>query len=390
VTLAYEDALQQVLDALHAGDDVEGAFERFPDHAAALREDVRLSEAVTRLASAVPAPRAEARAHASRRMLAQLDGERAAAPKSRWSFGNIWLPRYALAAAVVAIAVLGAGLLLDGGGATVEAATIEGVVVDNQDGTLTVQTLEALERVQVPAGTRVSDVAGAPIGLRGIEVGQVVVIDLQRRGNDLVAKRIQRYVESIEAWCADASARCQALTQGLEQAKRACERSPGACVVAIERLEQLRLRAADSAALEQLKQRCRAGEDGACRQIVTFCREHTDMCGALPPADPPIADRPVIDNRLRGLLASCLSGDEAACRRLAQACNLYADLCPADEVPLPPEASPPVENRPNTSSPLSPTPSPEVRPGSAATPLSARPDVAPVTGDIRPTATPAR
>ena len=126
-------------------------------------------------------------------MLTQLTAERQAASKPRWSFLGARLPRYVMAAVVVAVAVLGAGLLLRAAGQSAEAATIEGVVVDNSGGTLTVQTLDALEQVEVPAGTSVSDVAGAQIGLGGIEVGQVVVVDVQRRGKDVVAQRIQRY-----------------------------------------------------------------------------------------------------------------------------------------------------------------------------------------------------
>ena len=37
MTLTYEDALQQVLEAIQAGKDIEAAIARFPEHAAALR-----------------------------------------------------------------------------------------------------------------------------------------------------------------------------------------------------------------------------------------------------------------------------------------------------------------------------------------------------------------
>ena len=389
--LTYEDALQQVLDAASAGEDVDAAIARFPEHASALREDVRLSEAVAALANAARAPRAESRVDASRRMMAQLEAERAAASKPRWSFGRALLPRYALAAAVVALAVVGAGLVLDNGGNTVEAATIEGVVVENQDGMLTVQTLTALEHVRVPRDAPVSDVAGASIGLGGIEIGQIVVIDAQRRGKDVVAQRVRRFLESIEAWCTDDSARCRSLSAGLEQAKRQCERLPSACRVAMERLEGLRLRASDSARLEELKQRCRGGDDGSCRQIVSFCRDHAVLCGGLAPAEAPGTDRPLIGNRLRALFASCLIGDEAACRQLAQACDQYGDLCPVDLLP-PPDASPRVDSSPDASSrdvapSVTPTVASDVRPAAGLTPE--RPAEAPGSGDAGPAPTPA-
>ena len=342
----YEDALDQAVEAVRRGKSLDDAVRRFPEHAEMLREDVRLTERVAGLASAVSAARPEARVDASRRLHAQLALKRDVASKPRWSLGTFGWARYAVAAAFVAIALLGGGLLLGGGGgSTVEAATIEGVVVDNQDGTLTVQTLDALEQVQVPADTLVSDVAGASIGLGGIEAGQVVVVDLERRGREVVAQRVQRYVESLEAWCAADSARCTVLTVGLEHAQGQCLRTPVACRFAVERLEQLRLRASDSASLERLKAACRGGADGACRAIIAFCREQAHVCGAIEP-ELPVTDRPMLGDRLEGLHASCLLGDEGACRQLARACNLFADLCPEGGVERP-DVPPTPSSRPN-------------------------------------------
>jgi hypothetical protein len=394
VTVPYEDALQQVLEAVRSGHDLEAAVARFPEHAVALREDVRLSEGVTRLSRAVASPPPEARAAASRRMLSQLAAERTAAAKPRASFLGLGWPRYVLAAAVVAIAVLGAGLLLGGGGATVEAATIEGVVVENEGGTLTVQTLDALEQVEVPGDALVSDVAGASIGLGGIEVGQVVVINAERRGRQVVAQRVQRFKESLEAWCTDDSARCRALTAELEKAKMACQRAPATCRVALERLEALRLRALDSAKLEELKQACRGGDSEACRLIVTFCRDHIALCGALAPGEPPITDRPLLENRLKRLLAACDAGDDAACRQVAAGCDRFADLCPIDQPVAPgPSSTPTGAPRPNTSSsdgtPAVPPATSDARPQDEATP--ARPvETQPAPGAPGPTVTPVR
>jgi hypothetical protein len=302
----------------------------------------------------------------------------------------------------VLIAVLGTGLVLDRGGSTVEAATIEGVVLENAGGTLTVQTLDALESVQVPGDVVVSDVAGASIELGGIEVGQVVVIDLERRGRDAIARRVQRFRESIEAWCSDNTERCRLLTAELDRAYVQCDRAPGACLVALDRLDRLRVRASDSAALEELRQACRDGRDGACRALVAFCREHPETCGGLMPQEPPLTDRPLVENRLRTLLAECNAGDEGACRQLAQHCIRFLDLCPADLVPLP-EPTRTNESRPSTAgdahtpdpSPASPrpvdvAPTPERPAATPASELSDRPRATPVLEPSRPTETPVR
>jgi hypothetical protein len=348
----YEDALQQVLEALRAGEGLEAVLSRFPEHAGALREDVRLTSTLTRLAPAVPSASLEGRHAAAGRMQAQLASAREPAAARR-SFSRGSLGRFALAAAVVVLAVVSAGLLLDSRGQTVEAGTIEGVVVENEGGTLTVQTLDALERVRVPREAIVSDGAGASISLGGIEVGQVIVVDLQRRGNQATAGRVQRFVDSIEAWCTDDSTRCRMLSASLEQAQGQCQRVPAACIVAIDRLESLRLRASDSAALEELKQRCRGGDGASCRKIVRFCREHLVVCRGLRPLEDPDLDRPLIENRLQVLDGACMQGDEAACRQLAGACNRLPEACPIDPAPAPPSVAPSPESLRNV--PIAPS-----------------------------------
>ena len=374
MTLTYEDALQYVLNAVHAGEDVESAIARFSEHASALRDDLRLSQAVARMADAVPRPFDSARAEASGRLLAQLELERSQSNRRPgWPFGSTRAPRLALAAVVVAIALVGGGLLLNSGGTTVEAATIEGVVVENADGRLTVQTLDVLELVTVPADTLVSDVAGASIGLDAIAAGQVVVVDVERRGSDVVARRIQRYVESIEAWCTDASERCKALSDRLELAQEQCERSALACLVAVERLEQLRLRAAATARLEELKQACRASDPSACRQLVVFCQAHAGICGDFEPLLPPVSDSPSVAERLRDLYGRCTAGEETACRQLAQVCSQNPGLCPDGVPTAPADLGPGPETRPS-----------DVRPEPTATASAERPAATPEAADIRP------
>ena len=347
MTVSYEDALQQVLESLRGGENLDAVIARFPEHEAALREDVRVSGLVTRLASAAPAPSAAARADAFRRMQAQMTTERGAgSSKPWWSFGSLGFARYAVAAAVVVLVVIGGALVLGRGGTPgVEAATIEGVVVDNGSGMLTVQTADALEQVSVPPGTQVSDTDGAPADLNGIEAGEVVVIDVQRTRHEVVAKRIQRRIETLETWCSDDSARCQGVVTGLEKAQAACEKSAAACLVATNRIEQVRSQVVDASEVNQLRLDCRNGDQAACREFVTFCRTHLVLCGATTP--PEGSDAQPIRSRVAGLLRTCLQGDESACARLAGACEQYPNLCPVDS-PLRPDGSATPESTPSS------------------------------------------
>jgi hypothetical protein len=390
--LAYEDALQQVLESLQAGEEIESAVERHPDHATALRQDARFAQALAASAEVIPAPPPPVRAGAQRRLQAQLEVERSRIPSATRG-SALKTPRLAMAGIVVAVvAVLGALIVLDGSGTAVEAATIEGVVVENEGGRLTVQTLDALELVSVPADTPVSDVAGSPLSLDVVVVGQVVVIDVERRGNDVVARRIERYEESIEAWCRDDSQRCRALSESLERARQQCGLSARACLAAVGKLETLRARAATAARLEELKQACRGGAADACRQLLAFCRDHSDVCHDFVPVLPPL-DGPKVADRLRELDEDCTTGDEGACRRLSEVCDAYPAYCASDVPSRPAGAEPTPEATPQPEATTAPdvrsmpdvAPSPDVSPSEAPSLDAPRPvQTSEPAGDSRP------
>jgi hypothetical protein len=296
----YEDALQEALDARGEDSGVQAVIERYPEHAEALREDLELSGAIGRAEGTVTSPRAEIRANALLRLQDQLDTERRATQKRRtWPFGGLQAPRFAIAAAVVALAVLGAGLLFGTSGSTVQAATIDGVVVENSGDSLTVQTLDSLEQVTVPPDAKVADVAGATVSLGAIQPGQMVTIKGQRRNQAIVAAKIQRYADSIEAWCSGDAEQCQHLSDSLEKAAQACQHSLQACAVARDRIEALRQRAIETLRIERLKQACRDGNRRACVEVLAFCRLHDLPCSGLdrlqptPTTEPGASDAPV-------------------------------------------------------------------------------------------------
>ena len=170
MTMRYEDILEEAIAAIRNGEDLERVLARVPEHADALRDDLRLAAAVRNYAGAI-APSATARTDANQRLMSTLQAERTAHPSGSPSpstgrgLGGGGLPRFAMAAAVVLVAFVALATLDRDNGPTVEAATIEGVVLGNTEGSLTVQTLDALEQVTVPSDAAVSDAAGASIEL---------------------------------------------------------------------------------------------------------------------------------------------------------------------------------------------------------------------------------
>jgi hypothetical protein len=328
MTMRYEDALDAAITAIRNGEDLERVLVRVPEHSDALRDDLRLTAAVRNYARMV-APPAAARTDANQRLMATLQAEHthgSASPSTGRGTGRGVLPRFAIAAAVVLLAFVAFAALDRDSGPTVEAATIEGVVLGNADGSLTVQTLDALEQISVPAGAAVSDATGASIELGRIESGEVVVIQAQRRGDSVVARQVARKVANIETWCNDASDRCEVLTDRLRDLEEGCKDRPVACRISLREINQLRMRAAETARLEGLKGRCRADGVFGCEELASFCREHQALCANVAPIIPsPSTD---IRERVRQLLQACQQGEASACRQLTQLCQDNAGVCP--------------------------------------------------------------
>ena len=375
--MTYSDALALALDVVRGGEPLEDVVARLPQHAARLRADVVLTREVSRFATAVRPPSDQARASAAAGLQGQLRASRAAAAEAKPVGRRPWLRRApalprlaAFAVAVAALALAAVALLPGGDGRTVEAAVLEGVVIERDGDSLTIQTLDALEQIFVPADTPISDVAGVRIAFDRISVGEVVVVAVQRSRGSVVAQQVAKLQESIDVWCSDASERCRVLADRLDAAEADCRLEPRACQAFVERLAELRLRATDVASLKELKARCRSGNATACESLVAFCRAHSAICGDLPLALPgDVGEDADPRERLRRLRESCAAGSAAACRQLSSLCESTPALCPADLV------------RP------SPTPAPGLRPEptpTATRPIEATPTPAPPEPDDTP------
>lgn len=373
--MTYSDALALALDAVRGGEPLDDVLARLPQHAARLRADVVLTREVCRFATAVRPPSDQARASAAAGLQGQLRASRAAAAEGKRVGRRPWLRRApamprlaAFAVAVAALALVAVALLPGGDGRVVEAAVLEGVVIEREGDSLTIQTLDALEQIVVPADTPIADVAGVRIGLDRISVGEVVVVEVRRDRGSVVAQQVAKLQESIDVWCSDASERCRVLAGRLEAAEADCRLEPRACQAFVERLAELRQRATDVASLEELKARCRSGNATACESLVAFCRAHSAICGDLPLALPgDIGEDADLRERLPRLRESCAAGSAAACRQLVSLCESTPALCPADLVrpsptPVPDRQPEPTPTRPTEATPTPAPPEPDDTP----------------------------
>ena len=332
----YPDALSICIEALRKGASLDEALTRVPArYHQRLREELQTVQALQRVAAGVAAPADHSAKSASTRFRAEL-AEIRAAREAKASSGRIWTPAGVGAVAAAAIAVLAFGLFfgLRADNQTVEAATVEGVVVESNPGAITLQTLDALEQVKVPGGALISDVGGSAIDPGSIEPGQVVLVRGNRVAQDTVAaKTVNRIATGLQTWCVNQSDRCQQLEHRLQETKQRCEGS-ARCLVAKERLAPLLERLGELALLEDLGRKCR-DLPADCRDLVRFCRAHDGVCAdsGLPA---PVGERPEeAPERLRSLADRCRQGEVERCRQLGQACVNHPTLCP-DDVPARP------------------------------------------------------
>lgn len=344
--ISYHEALNRCLEAVAEGRDLDTVIATLPSrHRGRLRQDATLAQAVRRYAATVPAPGAAAEVNALTRLNVELSSVRASryTAASRGGFSRFGVPRFALAGLLLAGLLVGASFLLtnSNNGATVEAAAFEGVVVANDDGSLTVQTLDTLEQVTVPLDAQVLNENGTALNPSSIQTGEVIMVRGNReRGGPVRALDVRRLVDGLPGWCDDNAERCRQIAQNLKDVEQRCQNHPETCRLVRERVTDLIGRATDVADLEDLRQQCsQAGGDG-CRDFTTFCRDHTDVCIRNVPPGPAIDRLEDARTRLSQLDDLCSQRDTLACRQIAQLCAQHPVLC-SDQAPPPPSQDAP-------------------------------------------------
>lgn len=291
----YEDALNDCLEVIRAGGDVRAAVARYPEHEAALRDDVRVAYALRRATFAIVPPEgAETRAslrlaNALRELRAEVQPSRPSASPFGWLAGALRpLALSGVAAAVLVVFALGAtGSLSNpfGGASSAEASTVEGVVVENKNGTLTLETPQGLTKVDVNQKPAVQDDSLRLLSIADIEAGQVVRIEAKKTPQGaLVARQVNRGpLNALQDWCADNGDACKEVAPRLETLTSQCRPGDQQCARIQQSVSDLQqgLKAL-SQRLQALRDRCVDGRDGmACRQLAKACQDHAIVCADL-------------------------------------------------------------------------------------------------------------
>lgn len=214
--MKYPDILEACLERLRSGalvDDVVAEYPRFADE---LRRDL----AAAASARSVPAGLPPAGEGARARFQVELQSRRGAAaarlskPGGGWLRWSAAMPAIAASAAVLLLAVVLLGGVFSSS-QTAEAA-VEGVVVDNDGTTLTLQTETGLQTISLADQATVSSDSGSALQLSSIEPGQLVLIRGARATKAaVVARRIQlRAAADVRTWCDRFPGQCAELEGG--------------------------------------------------------------------------------------------------------------------------------------------------------------------------------
>lgn len=190
----FDSVLNQCLDMLAQGLDIEACLQRFPQEADQLRPLLEAAAAVRRVS--LPEPFPQALAAGERALLAALaQSERG---QRRWGIGKP-LATLGVAATLAGLALLGlalAGPLRDAFNLDADAAVADGTVTSVADGSLVVETAKGTSTVVVNEKTEVELEDGSPADITIITPGTEIRIRGRQEGEDLIqAQRIEVRVE---------------------------------------------------------------------------------------------------------------------------------------------------------------------------------------------------
>ncbi|MGE0059522.1 MAG: hypothetical protein AB7T32_16195 [Dehalococcoidia bacterium] len=279
--MKYEDVLATCLDRMRRGESIDTLVAEFPRFAVQLRADLTTAASSRGLAARLPATSSDARVRFQRDLQAQ---RRAVASKPQrtggWFRLSLALPvGAAMAAALLAVAVLAGGVLAPTGTAE---ASIEGVILDNDGSTMTLQTDSGLQTVSVEQAQVTCADASSCIGPGSLEPGQLILIRATREATSVVARRIElRAFGEVANWCDRLPAQCAEVERLLAQRADRCEQNPVLCQRIEDRLRQIRSEIASRDRLSDLRNRCEAGTTVACRELQNACQSGRPACAPM-------------------------------------------------------------------------------------------------------------
>ena len=244
-----------------------------------LPKDEALLRAVSREVAIDPGLEALVRALQAARVTPSVTAQPARAGQG---FGRSLFAGLAAVVVLGLIALFGSGVIDLSGGSSAE-ASIEGIVVGNANGSLTLQTVDAVETVSLTDGASVVDDSGASIALASIEPGQVLEVRGRRIANGQFAASLinRREAAALASLCRENPERCRSLEQTARRVANACQSAPENCRNLQARFDDLRDRLVALALFNELLSRCRGGGGAACDQLKEFCTGHTDICTGI-------------------------------------------------------------------------------------------------------------
>ncbi|MPZ47919.1 MAG: hypothetical protein GEU75_01145 [Dehalococcoidia bacterium] len=363
----YEDAFEESLAALRQGATIDAAVSRHPEHAARLREDLALVAASQELHDSLPEPAGDrALARLQRDLGTARAGRLAQAPPRRIAFWRSLFPAAALAGSIALVAFIALGFFGGAGGPDeAAAAMLEGIVLENVDGRLTLQTADGIEAVTIASDAAAQDDTGSPLDTSAIEAGQMLLVRGERlaAGGVLAARLELRAEAATRRWCAENPIVCREVDRLLRQYADRCQDGAPACERIRRRIQDLTQDLPQITLLEEIRNRCEQADNAACVDLRDFCDRQPGICEA---ARDGIIKRAADGDvqRLRALSQSCLAGEALACRQLRQACQDQGLACPTPVIERPTSTPPttrpllqPTPSRPATGAPTTTPPS---------------------------------
>jgi hypothetical protein len=279
--MKYEDVLAACLERMRRGEAIDALVAEHPAFADQLRADLGAAGSLRAAASALPATTEAARARFAGELRAQR-GAVAARVKQRrgWFRWRLALP----ALAATAAALLVAAVLVSGVVAPTDTAeaSIEGVIVENDGSTMTLQTETGLQTVSIDEARLTGDDQGSLAGPGSLEPGQLILIRGTRAAASVVAERITlRAYGEMRNWCDRYPAQCAEVEKALSQRADNCAQNEILCQHIRDRLQQIRSEIASRRKLGDLRSGCEQGTAAACRELQDRCTSERPACAAI-------------------------------------------------------------------------------------------------------------
>ncbi len=343
----YRDALEACLESISNGESRERAIARYPEHAAELREDVALSEAVRAYSTLMATPRDDAAARARLRLnneLVTLRNQRAvnaASSPIRASKPSFWrLPLFQGLAlgvvALIAIAVFAFGGVITSP-TTASAETLDGVVVETNPDGIVLQTDKGLQTVALDSTSDIKDESGTAVQANALQAGQVIQLKAKRvTANKLRAIAIQkRPLGSLAEWCRQHPVRCQEVAPKLPAVALVCEAKAGPCLQPTQVPSNATNGSSSTPSSQQqgrlrdLVDKCQKNGGQPCEDLRTFCRTYPGLCAVLTGWVRTMLDLPDnLQQRIQIESQRCENGSQLDCRELRIICQRNNKDCP--------------------------------------------------------------